>query len=163
MPSAFLEISLAACLMSFSVPWFKGKRIVLEFWYSRSLVSMPHAENNAGTGGIMTSGMSSSIAIMGANIGPPPPKPTRLNSRGSSPRSTVISLTAATFLETMIRKMLDAASSTDIFRGWQIVSFMAFSAKDWLIRISPFKNHSGRKYPRTSAASVTVGFSPPRS
>ena len=109
----------------------------------------------------MTLRIPISLATWFANIPAAPPKATIENSRGSNPFLTEANrIPSAMELETT-RKMPAAASVTDSSRGSATFSRMAVSDKLESSDTRPPKKEAGSSSPRTKAASVTVGSSPP--
>ena len=115
--------------------------------------------------GITTVGIRSSRARSAACSGPAPPKATSEKSRGSYPRSTVMSRTAFS-MEALESLMMPAAASVTepSSTGAMRVSMASCAAS--ALRVMSLRrpvNAWGRNRPRTTLASVLVGSVPPRS
>ena len=152
---------LTPCSDSTSSPWFSssanadsssvrvsslsGLSTVVANSYSRSDISIPNAENAAGTCGTMVSVMPISRASIGPRSGPAPPKASSANSRGSSARSTVISRSAPTVRASRTRRTLAAAWGASIPSGRASLSSTAARAASASMLMSPSRNAAGSR------------------
>ena len=129
--------------------------------YCMSVSSRPMAAVIPGATGTMTSRAETASASATPCSGPAPPKGTRENSRGSTPRATELERMASAMLELITRMMPSAASLTGMSSLFAIFASMARSARAGSTGRSPPSSLSASSRPSATWASVTVGSSPP--
>ena len=129
--------------------------------YCMSVSRSPIAAVIPGATGTSTSRADTASASATPWSGPAPPKGTRENSRGSTPRATEFERIARAMFELMTRMMPRAASVTERPSFLPTFPSMARLARSGSMGRSPPSILSASSRPRATWASVTVGSSPP--
>ena len=127
----------------------------------RRRLSRPSAAVMPGQRGITIRSMPSSSATCGACIGPAPPRATSAKRRGSWPRATEMTRSAAAMFALRTRTTAAAASSTDNPSGRCDRRSIAAWAGAASSGARPPRDRAGSSVPSTTWASVTVASTPP--
>ena len=127
--------------------------------YTWSALSSPSAEKLPGCGGMTTCLTCSSSSAAGSSIGPAAPYASSEKSRGSTPWRIAMFVTSSAMLFTAMRYANAIRCSTD---SGDSSASKAFHARSESRCTSPEAKPSGSRMPMSSAASVTVGSSPPQ-
>src|SRR5918999_1042111 len=125
-------------------------------------MARPRALKTPPARGTSTVSMPSSSAREQACIPPAPPKARRANSRGSRPRSTLITRSARV-ISAFATRTTPRATSSASRPSFSPRAPSAFSESSRLNTTSPPSSAASARYPSSRFASVTVGSSPPLS